>query len=128
MSIATITPTIERNNVHNYWTAEMSDVLAHALAEALPDDPDDKPDPDRVRELTQCTIDTRREVKKLTHGVEETAESFKEQIGLEVMALTLEPNDPERLEKTVAPAIEAAGKPLSLHAHALLNGRCDGNG
>lgn len=64
MSIATITPTIERNDVHNYRTAEMSDVLghevcdaihgletvrdmAHAPAEALPDDSDVKADPDR---------------------------------------------------------------------------------
>ena len=56
LSTATITPTIEKNEVHNYRTAELSDVLghevcgaihglktaramAHALAEALPDNP-----------------------------------------------------------------------------------------
>lgn len=134
--------TIERNDVHNYLTAEMSDALghvvhsaidgletacamAHALAEALPDDPDDKADPDRVRELTRRTIDTWREVKKLTGGVEEAAEPFAEQIDLEVMALTLEADDPERLEKTAASAVEAAGKLLSFHAHALLDTRPD---
>ena len=136
------TATIERNDVHNYRTAEMSDVLghvvhsaidgletaramAHALAEALPDDPDDKADPERVGELARRTIDTWREVKKLTAGVEKAAEPFMEQIDLEVLALTLEPDDPERLEKTAASAVEAAGKLLSLHVQALLDTRPD---
>ena len=136
------TATIETNDVHNYRTADMSDALghvvhsaiyglktaramAHALAEALPDDPDDKADPDRVRELTQRTIDTWREVKKLTHGVDAASEPFKEQITLEVMALTMEAGDPERLEKTAASAVEATGKLLSFHAQALLVGRPD---
>ena len=139
------TATIEKNDIHNYRTAEMSDALGHglhsaidgletaramaqALAEALPDDPDHKADPVRVRELTRRTIDTWREVKRLSAGVEEAAEPFKEQIDLEVMALTFEADDPERLEKTEASAVEAAGKLLSLHAQALLNCRPDDNG
>ena len=126
------TATIETNDVHNYRTAEMSDALvhsvhsaidgletaramAHALAEALPDDPDDRADPVRVAELTCRTIDTWREVKRLTEGAGAASEPFTEQIDLEVMALTMEADDPERLEKTAASAVEAAGKLLSFH-------------
>ena len=132
--------TIEKNDVHNYRTADMSDALghgvhsaidsletarsmAHALAEALPDDPDDKVDPDRVRELTSRTLDAWREVKILAAGGEPVAEPFMEQIDLEVLALTLDADDPERLERTAASAVEAAGKLLSFHAQALLNSR-----
>ena len=131
------TTTIERNEVHNYRTAEMSDVLghevcsvihgletvramAHALAEALPDEPEDKADLDKVRELTARTIDTWREVKMLTADGEATEEPFMEKIDLEVLALTMEADDPERLEKTAASAVEAAGKLLSFHAQAVL--------
>ena len=137
MSTATITPTLAKNEVHNYQTSEMSDVLghetcgaihglekvramAHALAEALPDDPEDKPDPDKVRELTSRTVDVWREVKMLTTDGEMAAEPFMEQIDLEVLALTFEADDPERLEKTAASAVEAAGKLLSFHGQALL--------
>ena len=94
------TATIEKNDVHNYRTADMSDALghgvhsaidsletarsmAHALAEALPDDPDAKVDPDKVRELTNRTIDTWREVKMLTADGEAAQEPFMEQIDLE---------------------------------------------
>ena len=129
MSTATITPTLAKNEVHNYRTADMSDVLgheihdaidgletaramAHALAEALPNDPDDKADPDKVRALTARTIDTWREVRKLTAGGEMVKEPFQEQIDLEVMALTFEADDAQRLEKTAASAVEAAGKML----------------
>ena len=132
------TATIERNDVHNYRTAEMSDVLghevcgavhgvekvramAHALAEALPDDPEDKADPDKLRELTSRTLDVWREVKMLTADGEVVEEPSMEQIDLEVMALTLEADDPERLEKTAASAVEAAGKLLSFHGQALLD-------
>ena len=132
------TATIEKNDVHNYRTADMSDALghgvhsaidslqtarsmAHALAEALPDDPDAKIDPDKVRELTNRTIDTWREVKMLTTNGEAMNEPFMEQIDLEVLALTFEADDPERLEKTAASAVEAAGKLLSFHAQALLD-------
>ena len=145
MSTATVTPTIERNEEQNYRTAEMSDVLghevcdavhgleavramAHALAEALPDEPEDKPDPDKVRELTHCTLDVWREVKILTSNGQMAEEPSQEQVDLEVMALTMDADDPERLEKTAASAVEAAGKLLSLHAQALLNCRPDGNG
>ncbi len=132
------TATIERNDVHNYRTAEMSDVLghevcdavhslekvrvmAHALAEALPDDPEDKADPDKLRELTTRTLDVWREIKVLTSDGDVAAEPFMEQIDLEVLALTLEADDPERLEKTAASAVEAAGKLLSFHGQALLD-------
>ena len=132
------TATIERNDVHNYRTAEMSDVLghevcdaihgvetiramAHALAEALPDDPENKPDPDKVRELTSRTLDVWRQAKMLTTTGEVAEEPFMEQINLEVLALTFEADDPERLEKTAVSAVEAAGKLLSFHAKALLN-------
>ena len=132
------TATIEKNDVHNYRTADMSDALghgvhsaidsletaramAHALAEALPDDPDDKVDPDRVRELTSRTLDTWREVKNLTAEGKATQEPFMEQIDLEVLALTMEADDPERLEKTAASAVAAAGQLLSFHAQALLD-------
>ena len=128
----------EANEVHNYRTADMSDVLghevhdaidgletaramAHALAEALPDDPDDKADPDKVRALTARTIDTWREVRQLTAGGDPVKEPFQEQIDLEVLALTFEADDPERLEKTAASAVEAAGRLLSFHAQVLLN-------
>lgn len=139
------TATIERNDVQNYRTAALSDVLGHevcdaihgleavramaqALAEALPDDPEDKPDPDKVRELFSRTLDVWREVRMLTANGDMAAEPFMDQIDLEITALTLEPDDPERLEKTAASAVEAAGKLLSLHAHALLNSRPDGTG
>ena len=134
------TTTIERNDVHNYRTAEMSDVLghevcdtvhgleairtmAHALAEALPDDPEDKPDPDKVRELTSRTLDVWREVRMLTAGVEKATEPFMEQIDLEVLALAIEADDPERLEKAAASAVEVAGKLLSFHGQTLLDSR-----
>ena len=136
------TVTIEKNDVHNHRTADMSDALghgvhgaiesletarsmAHALAEALPDDPEDRADPDKVRELTSRTLDTWREVKMLTADGEAVKEPFMEQIDLEVLALTFEADDPERLEKTAASAVEAAGKLLSFHAQALLNSRPD---
>ena len=136
------TATIEKNDVHNYRTAEMSDVLghslcdathgletahamAHALAEALPDDPDSKVDPDKVRELTSSTIDTWREVKMLTADGEAAQEPFMEQIDLEVLDLTMAADDPERLEKTAASAVEAVGKLLAFHAQVLLNSRPD---
>ena len=138
MSTATITPTIEKNEVHNYRTSEISDVLghemcgaihglekvremAHALAKALPDDPEDKPDPDKVQELTSRTLDVWREVKALTADGEVAEEPSMEQIDLEVLALTFEADDPERLEKTAASAVEAAGKLLSFHGQALLD-------
>ena len=131
------TETIETNDVHNYLTADMSDVLVHevcdaihnletvramayALADALPDDPDDKPDPDRVRELNRRTIETWREIKRLTDEAEAAEEPFVEQIDLEFMALTMDADDPERLTKTAASAVEAAGKLLLVHAQALL--------
>ncbi len=138
MSTATITPTIEKNEVHNYRIAELSDVLGHevcgaihsvetvramayALAEAMPDEPEDKPDPDKVQELTSRTLDVWREVKMLTTDGEPVKEPFMEQIDLEVLALTFEADDPQRLEKTAASAVEAAGKLLSFHSQALLN-------
>ena len=138
MTTATIATTTERNEAHNYRTAEISDVMghevcdaihgveavramAHALAEALPDDPEDRPDPGKVRELTSRTLDVWREVKMLTANEETTEEPFMEQIDLEVIALTFEADDPERLEKTAASAAEAAGRLLSFHGHALLN-------
>ena len=94
--------------------------MAHALAEALPDEPEDKPDPDKVRELTSRTLDVWREVKILTSDGEAAEEPFMEQIDLEVLTLTFEADDPERLEKTAAPAVEAAGRLLSFHGQALL--------
>ena len=45
---------------------ETARAMAHALAIAVPDDPDEKPDPDKVRELTRRTIDVWREAKMLT--------------------------------------------------------------
>ena len=138
MSTATITPTIERNEEHNYRTAAMSDVLghevcdaihglqavramAHSLAEALPDDPEDKPDPNKVQELSSRTLDVWREVKMLTSDGEAPTEPSMELIDLEVLALTFEADDPERLEKTAASAVGAAGKLLSFHGQALLD-------
>ena len=138
MSTVTITPTLAKNEVHNYQTSEMSDVLghemcgaihglekvremAHALAEALPDEPEDKPDPDKVRELTSRTVDVWREVKLLTTDGGAVKEPFMEQIDLEVLALTFEADDPERLQKTAVSAVEAAGKLLSFHGQALLD-------
>ena len=138
MSTATIALTTEKNEAHNYRTAALSDVLghemcgsvhglekvramAHALAEALPDDPDDKPDPDKVREPASRTLDVWREVKLLTTDGEPVKEPFMGQIDLEVLALTMEADDPEHLEKTAASAMEAAGKLLSFHGQALLN-------
>ena len=132
------TATIETNDVHNYRTADISDFLAdgvytaidsletaramtNALAEALPDDPDANPDPERVRELTRRTIDTWREVKRMTDGAEAADEPLSEQIDLEFMALTMDAGDPERLAKTAASAVAAAGKLLSVHAQALLD-------
>ena len=57
----------------------------------------------------------------LTANGEPVIEPFMEQIDLEVMALTLDADDPERLEKTTASAFEAAGKLLSFHGQALLD-------
>ena len=138
MSTATITKTTEKNEMHNYRTAEMSETLghslcdashgldavramAHALAEAVPDDPEDKANPDKVRELSSRTLAVWREVKFLTADGEPVAEPFSEQIDLEVMALTMDAADPARLEKTAASAVEAAGRLLSFHAQALLD-------
>ena len=95
--------------------------MAHALAETLPDEPDGKPDPDQVRELTSRTLDVWREVKMLTSNGAAPEEPFMEQIDLEVMALTFEADDPERLEKTAASAVEAAGKLLSFHGQVLFD-------
>ena len=102
--------------------------MAHALAEALPDDPEDRADPDKVRELTSRTLDTWREVKMLTADGEAVKEPFMEQIDLEVLALTMAADEPERLEKTAASAVEAAGRLLSFHAQALLDSRPDTTG
>ena len=138
MSASTITTTIERNELHNYRTAEMSEVLGHsvcdashrletlramaqALAEAVPDDPAEKADPDMVRELSICTLAVWCEVKMLNADGEPVAEPFMEQIDLEVLALTMDADDPERLEKTAASAVEATGRLLSFHAPALLD-------
>ena len=138
MSTATITTTIEKNETHNYRTADLSEVLghsvcdaahaletvramAHALAEAVPDDPEDKADPDKVRELSSRTLDAWREVKILTAGGEATEEPSMEQIDLEVLALTMDADDPERLEQTAASAVQAATKLFSSHAQALLD-------
>ena len=49
------------------------------------------------------------------------AEPFIEQIHLEFLALTMEADDPERLERTAASAVAAAGQLLSFHAQALLD-------
>lgn len=138
MSTATMTTTTEKNETHNYRTADMSETLghsvcdvshglervramAHELAEALPDDPEDKADPDKVRELSSRTLEVWREVKMLTAGGEATEEPFKEQIDLEVLALTMDANEPERLERTAASAVEAAGRLLAFHGQALLD-------
>lgn len=73
MSTATIPTTTEKNEMHNHRTADLSEVLghsvcdashsletvramAHTLAEAIPDHPEDQPDPDKVRELSKITI------------------------------------------------------------------------
>ena len=61
----------------------------------------------------------------LTADGEAVKEPFMEQIDLEVLVLTFEADDPERIEKTAASAVEAAGKLLSFHAQALLNSRPD---
>lgn len=45
-----------------------------------------------------------------------------EQIDLEVLALTMDAHDPERLEKTAASSVEAAGRLFSFNAQALLGG------
>ena len=95
--------------------------MAHALAEAIPDDPEDKPEADKLRELSGHVLDIWREVKSLAADGEPVAEPFMEQIDLEVMALTLDADDPERLEMTAASAVEAAGRLLSFHAQALLD-------
>ena len=138
MSTATITTTIEKNEMHNYRTADLSEVLGHvvcdashsleavremalALAEAVPDDPEDKADLDKIRELSSRTLDVWREVKMLSADGNPVADPFKEQIDLEVLALTLEADDPEGLEKTAASAVEAASQLFSFHARALLD-------
>lgn len=95
--------------------------MAHALAEAVPDGPEDKPDPDKVLELSSRTLAVWREVKLLTADGEPIEETFMEQINLEILALTMDADDPERLEKTAASAVEAASKLLSLHGQALLD-------
>ena len=95
--------------------------MAHALAEAIPDDPNDKPDPDKVRQLTSLPLDVWREVKMLTSDGDLAEEPSMERIDLEVLALTFEADDPERLQKTAASAVEAAGKLLSFHGQALLD-------
>lgn len=62
-----------------------------------------------------------REAKMLTANGEVAEEPFMEQIDLEVLVLTLDADDPERLEKTAASAVQAAGKLLSSHGQALLD-------
>ncbi len=138
MSTATVTTTTETNVLHNHRTANLSEVLGHtvcdashgleavramarALADAIPDDPEDKPDAEKVRELSSHVLAVWREVKMLNADGESVAEPFMEQIDLEVMALTLDADDPERLEKTAASAVEAVGKLLSFHGQALLD-------
>ncbi len=71
---------------------------------------------DKVSELSSLVLDVWREVKMLTANGESVAEPFMEQIDLEVLALTLDADDPERLEKTAASAVAAAGNLLSFHA------------
>ena len=80
-------------------------------------------DPEKVRELTRRTVDTWREVKKLTNGVDAAEEPFAEQIDPDVMVLTIDAHHRERLETTFASAVEAAGKLLAFHSQALLISR-----
>ena len=54
-------------------------------------------------------------------GQEANAEPFIEQIDLEVLALTLEADDHEKLEKTATSAVASASKLLSFHGQALLD-------
>ena len=84
-------------------------------------------DPDRVRELTRWTIETWWEVKILTDGAEAAEEPSKEQIDLEFMVLTMDAGDPERLAKTAASPVAAAGKLLLVHTQALLASLPDAN-
>ena len=138
MSTATIATTTEMNEMHNHRTADLAEILGHsvcdaghaletvramthALAEAVPDHPEDQPDPHKVRELSKITIDAWREVKMLTAGVDATDEPSMEQIDLEVLALTMDAHAPQRLEKTAESAVEAAGKLFSFHAQSLLH-------
>ena len=57
----------------------------------------------------------------LTAGVDATEEPSVEQIDLEVLALTMDAHDPQRLEKTAESAVDAAGRLFSLHAQSLLH-------
>ena len=70
------------NAIHGLETVR---AMAHALGEALPDEPGDKADPDKVRELTRRTLDTWREVRMLTTNGEAVEEPSTEQIDLEVL-------------------------------------------
>jgi len=54
----------------------------------------------------------------LTNGVDAAEEPFAEQSDLDVMVLTMDAQDRERLEKTAASAVEAAGKLLAFHSQA----------
>ena len=127
MSAATIAITTEKNKMHNHRTGDLSEILghsvcdaahslqtvgamAHPLAEAVPDDPEDQPDPDKVRDLSQITIDAWHEVKMLTAGVDATDEPSMEQIDLEVLVLSMDARDPQRLEKTAESAVAATGR------------------
>lgn len=142
MSTATIKTTIEKNEMHNHRTAEMSETLGHTvcdashgleavramarvLGEAIPDAPSDEPDPDKLRELSGHVLNVWREVKMLNADGEPVEEPFTERIDLEVLALTMDADDPERLEKTAASAVEAVGNLLSFHGQALLDSRPD---
>ena len=138
MSTATISTTTEKNEMHNHRTADLSEVLGHTvcdathglevvramasgLAGAIPDDPEDKPDSDKVREFSGHVLHVWREVKMLTANGESVAEPFMEQINMEVLAFTLGTDDPERLEKIAASAVAPADRLFSFHAQALLD-------
>lgn len=95
--------------------------MARTRADAIPAIPEDKPDPDKIRDFSGHVLHVWREVKMLNAGGGEVAEPFKEQIDLEVMALTPDADDTKRLGKTAASAVAGADQLLSFHAQTLLD-------
>ena len=89
---------------------------------------EDKPNPDKVRELTSRTLDVWQEVKILNANGDPAEEPSAEQIDLEVLSLTMGADEPERLAITAASAVAAAGTLFSIHAQGLLDSHPDATG
>ena len=97
---------------------------ARTIAEALPDDPNTRPNAAKVVEVIQRASTVWRKVKTITDGAEEArAGLFKEQIELEALALSAEPDSPEVLRRAAESALRASQELVALQAQGMMGRR-----